>query len=264
MCPPSPEEEDPFADSFSASGSPCASSSMDLNIKSLPTGKVSSHGSSAALPVVSNDSALTLSVPLRSESSNGTDGQDCATTPVGGIRVKAPFIEAQSPFTAPEDVNAEDVYLTPDELDDDSPARGVSVVDDTPFFQMPEPDVRLDEIFDLSMDSFNSESTQDSGTQFIEENHPLGNLISLDSPLVATPWQHNLAPLSPPPSPGHDEHQEITHDVQALFTHSNSPSSSPRSANQASTPVKMHCRLCMLDPCEDPTATFCGHVFCYR
>ncbi|KAJ3849220.1 hypothetical protein EV368DRAFT_23494, partial [Lentinula lateritia] len=23
-----------------------------------------------------------------------------------------------------------------------------------------------------------------------------------------------------------------------------------------------HCRLCMRDPCIDPTATMCGHIFC--
>lgn len=26
---------------------------------------------------------------------------------------------------------------------------------------------------------------------------------------------------------------------------------------------RFHCRLCMLEPCEDATATFCGHIFCH-
>ncbi|KLO07962.1 hypothetical protein SCHPADRAFT_944845 [Schizopora paradoxa] len=26
--------------------------------------------------------------------------------------------------------------------------------------------------------------------------------------------------------------------------------------------TRFHCRLCMLEPCEDATATFCGHIFC--
>jgi hypothetical protein len=27
---------------------------------------------------------------------------------------------------------------------------------------------------------------------------------------------------------------------------------------------KLHCRLCGLDPCQETTATMCGHLFCYR
>ncbi|KAJ4479893.1 hypothetical protein C8R41DRAFT_499863 [Lentinula lateritia] len=36
---------------------------------------------------------------------------------------------------------------------------------------------------------------------------------------------------------------------------------SPLSASTVAA-VSLHCRLCMRDPCIDPTATMCGHIFC--
>ncbi|KAH9835429.1 uncharacterized protein C8Q71DRAFT_119544 [Rhodofomes roseus] len=28
--------------------------------------------------------------------------------------------------------------------------------------------------------------------------------------------------------------------------------------------ISWHCRICTRDPCDEPTATICGHVFCYQ
>lgn len=28
--------------------------------------------------------------------------------------------------------------------------------------------------------------------------------------------------------------------------------------------LRLHCRICLRDPCEDMTATICGHLFCKR
>ncbi|KAI6121212.1 hypothetical protein F5141DRAFT_973116, partial [Pisolithus sp. B1] len=28
--------------------------------------------------------------------------------------------------------------------------------------------------------------------------------------------------------------------------------------------LRLHCRICSRDPCEDMTATICGHLFCKR
>ena len=30
------------------------------------------------------------------------------------------------------------------------------------------------------------------------------------------------------------------------------------------TSYRLHCRICLRDPCEDMTATICGHLFCKR
>lgn len=267
MCPPSPEEHDPFSDQFSVANSPRALSSLDSNGMPFPAGKTSSHESSSSLAAASNETAFTLSSSPRSEEKGDTVGYKvCTATSTRGPEVQVLFDDAQSPFTAPEDVNADDVYLTPEELDYESPKRsatGVSVCehsmsDDMSFFQMPEAGTRVDEGFDPSLDS--DLITQDSDTQFIEENHPLGNLISLDSPLGATPWQHTLAPLSPPPSPGHNEQQGLTHGVQSLFTQPTSPVPS-RSASQGSRPVRMHCRLCMLRPLSAATYFVIGEPY---
>ncbi|KAH9932260.1 uncharacterized protein B0H18DRAFT_987314 [Fomitopsis serialis] len=33
---------------------------------------------------------------------------------------------------------------------------------------------------------------------------------------------------------------------------------------RSSADLSWHCRSCGKDPCEDPTATQCGHIFCYK
>ena len=36
------------------------------------------------------------------------------------------------------------------------------------------------------------------------------------------------------------------------------------SASESTTPKLFHCRVCFADPCDDITASMCGHIFCYR
>ncbi|KAJ3729786.1 hypothetical protein C8R42DRAFT_175920 [Lentinula raphanica] len=53
--------------------------------------------------------------------------------------------------------------------------------------------------------------------------------------------------------------------TSTLNSGSGSHSDGRKSVTQDSSPstsVSLHCRLCMTDPCIDPTATMCGHVFC--
>ena len=262
MCPSSPEEEDPFADSFSATSSPAAS-----NVKDLPIPPLSPDMSSHEVDIAPNE--VTLVTPPRSREIVAGKRKASPITLVGGSRGKGLSNEVRSPFTAPEDVNGEDIYLTPDELED-SPVQSPKLENDCPpmvdealSLQIPSLDAQRKSSFDPNLIS---QSIEDRDTQFIEENHPLGNLITLDSPLIASPWRPSLSPLSPPPSPGHNEQVTSTHDIGALFARPCDSSSSPRSAtsNRENPPIRIHCRLCMRDPCEDATATFCGHVFCYR
>ena len=35
-------------------------------------------------------------------------------------------------------------------------------------------------------------------------------------------------------------------------------------ARTGSVTYRLHCRICLQDPCEDMTATICGHLFCKR
>ena len=35
-------------------------------------------------------------------------------------------------------------------------------------------------------------------------------------------------------------------------------------ASEASKPKPFRCRVCFADPCDDITASTCGHIFCYR
>ncbi|KAH8112684.1 hypothetical protein DFH11DRAFT_1606432 [Phellopilus nigrolimitatus] len=87
--------------------------------------------------------------------------------------------------------------------------------------------------------------------RFVEEDHPLRGLISLESTKAIT-RQSSSGPLSPPPSPG----QEMVYveSVEALLEDT-----------EPHTPgLKLHCRLCQSDPCQDVTATFCGHIFCFE
>ena len=35
-------------------------------------------------------------------------------------------------------------------------------------------------------------------------------------------------------------------------------------AARGSVTFRLHCRICLRDPCEDMTATICGHLFCKR
>ncbi|KAH9835437.1 uncharacterized protein C8Q71DRAFT_119868 [Rhodofomes roseus] len=39
---------------------------------------------------------------------------------------------------------------------------------------------------------------------------------------------------------------------------------SPARPSVPSSAVSWHCRSCMKDPCEEPTATVCGHIFCHQ
>jgi len=41
-------------------------------------------------------------------------------------------------------------------------------------------------------------------------------------------------------------------------------SDTSRSERGTATAYRLHCRICLRDPCEDMTATICGHLFCKR
>jgi len=71
-----------------------------------------------------------------------------------------------------------------------------------------------------------------------------------------------------------DNAPDSRHDTaEKLVSSSPSPESAPtRAAELAKQEVSgqipghraLHCRLCQIDTCSDPTATMCGHMFCYK
>ena len=42
------------------------------------------------------------------------------------------------------------------------------------------------------------------------------------------------------------------------------PVRKPANATPESSGVSFHCRSCLRDPCVEPVATVCGHLFCHR
>ncbi|KAF8833556.1 hypothetical protein BDN67DRAFT_1072912 [Paxillus ammoniavirescens] len=68
------------------------------------------------------------------------------------------------------------------------------------------------------------------------------------------PGSVQLSSYSPlgPLEPGPASHQDIT-----LTANVAGPSTS-------TTTQRLHCRICLRDPCEEMTATICGHIFCKR
>ena len=71
-----------------------------------------------------------------------------------------------------------------------------------------------------------------------------------------------------------DNAPDSRHDTaEKLVSSSPSPESAPTTAAElAKQEVSgqipghraLHCRLCQIDTCSDPTATMCGHMFCYK
>lgn len=108
----------------------------------------------------------------------------------------------------------------------------------------------------------NNISPHPDGTQFVEENHPLHDLLTLQSPMLSTQWMRPSASLSHPPPP--EQAQSRTRmSSRTTNTRSNDSShSSPRSPPRSSH--RLHCRLCQADPCVNMTASLCGHIFCHR
>ncbi|KAF8341912.1 hypothetical protein F5887DRAFT_975610 [Amanita rubescens] len=89
--------------------------------------------------------------------------------------------------------------------------------------------------------------------------------------------------ISRPESAGLASNPEVLHiqtltdsrhdTAEILVSSSPSPESAPtRAAELAKQEVSgqipghraLHCRLCQIDTCSDPTATMCGHMFCYK
>ncbi|KIJ14570.1 hypothetical protein PAXINDRAFT_100049 [Paxillus involutus ATCC 200175] len=66
---------------------------------------------------------------------------------------------------------------------------------------------------------------------------------------VQLPSYSSLGSLEPGPA----FHQDVT-----LITNVAGPSTS------TATTQRLHCRICLRDPCEEMTATICGHIFCKR
>ncbi|EIN08922.1 hypothetical protein PUNSTDRAFT_134096 [Punctularia strigosozonata HHB-11173 SS5] len=77
----------------------------------------------------------------------------------------------------------------------------------------------------------------------------LQNLPTADSPIVEALVEHVVREngLAGP---------------QSAVLDAPSPPSSTREPEPQVGSSKLHCRLCLVDPCKEPTATFCGHIFC--
>lgn len=94
--------------------------------------------------------------------------------------------------------------------------------------------------------------TDASEPQFAEEGHPLRNLISLDT-----------LPLSPKAHGESDNFASPTTRTSTIHRDSGAPDATdPSLEYDLDRKPCLYCRLCRADPCQDITATFCGHVFC--
>ncbi|KAF9456599.1 hypothetical protein BDZ94DRAFT_1314991 [Collybia nuda] len=61
-----------------------------------------------------------------------------------------------------------------------------------------------------------------------------------------------------------DTEETLINEDQSSYN-SKQPLLSPNISTSQDAPIQhMHCRLCQSNPCEDLTATMCGHIFCYR
>ncbi|KAL6301410.1 hypothetical protein BKA93DRAFT_460673 [Sparassis latifolia] len=105
-----------------------------------------------------------------------------------------------------------------------------------------------------------------------------GQINTSFSPLAQDPHSRPASTLpSPPLSPG-SRRMSVTSAASVRRARSrlatlsdtdatvqNVPASTERARSASRTPkgLSWHCRVCLKNPCTEPTATMCGHIFCH-
>ncbi|KAF9226372.1 hypothetical protein BS17DRAFT_777136 [Gyrodon lividus] len=117
-------------------------------------------------------------------------------------------------------------------------------------FVSPRPSARTESFYDISSPLSSTHSIEyiSAGDipEYVRENRAYLVATSAASP----PSGHNSVQL-PSSSPPRDSH-DVT-----LIADGAGPSTSM-------TTQRLHCRVCLREPCEETTATICGHIFCKR
>ncbi|GLB39060.1 hypothetical protein LshimejAT787_0602220 [Lyophyllum shimeji] len=57
---------------------------------------------------------------------------------------------------------------------------------------------------------------------------------------------------------------DVGHDAHTAYSVTEGSIGTAVEEHTPKTAMRVHCRMCRADPCAEPTATLCGHLFCYR
>ncbi|KAI6131017.1 hypothetical protein EDD16DRAFT_1538284 [Pisolithus croceorrhizus] len=111
-----------------------------------------------------------------------------------------------------------------------------------------------DSVSDQTTSTSSSQSvvyvTVDSIPDYIRENRAY--LVATSAPSVSSSTA--TSPLRLPSALSSLDSMELVPPI--------SDASTPSTITPSRIEIRLHCRICSLDPCENMTATICGHIFC--